>query len=278
VVVLGLSLSGPRTVDAFHPSGCADVDGNRTVEQNDTDIVNVFFGKLVGKQAPLAPPYVDVTGDHVVDISDIAFVNARVGTSTNCQNFFFGNPWDVNRDGFADISDIVLVNSVKGQTVGVGDPRDLDRDSLITDADVKIVVGHNGEAVPPLPLFCPDVDGNRRVDQNDTNIVNVYYGKSVPPAPRYLDMNGDGFVDASDVSFVNSQGGTTTNCQTWFFGDPWDVNRDGFVDITDIVLVTSSEGQRTAAGDPVDVDRGGVGVTHADTLIVSGHFGETSQY
>src|SRR3989442_11536878 len=108
--VLGLWLSGPNAADAFHPSGCADIDGNGAVTQNDTDIVNVFFGKQVGRQAPLAPPYVDVTGDHWVDISDIAFVNARVGTSTNCQNFFFGNPWDVNRDGFVDISDISLVS------------------------------------------------------------------------------------------------------------------------------------------------------------------------
>lgn len=279
LLVLGLSLSGPETVDALHHPGCADVDGNGTVTQNDTEIVAVFYGKQVGQQAPLAPWYVDVTGDHFVDISDIGFVAGQDGTATDCQNAFFGGPWDVNRDGFVDISDIGLVSGAVGQTVGAGDPKDLDRDSLISDADTKIVAGHYGEAVPAHPLFCPDVDGNGIKTQNDAEVVAVYYGQAVPPAPRYLDMNGDTFIDTSDIGFVaGHEDGTPFNCQTWFFGDPWDVNRDGFVDITDIGLVSGAEGQRTAAGDPRDVDRGGLGITRADTKIVSGHFGETSQY
>jgi hypothetical protein len=120
----------------------------------------------------------------------------------------------------------------------------------------------------PLPLDCPgDLNGDGYVNVSDMLAVLASWGPCDGPCPA--DLNGDGFVDILDFLDLLFLWGVCPGEDAC----PWDLNGDGAVDGLDIIALLSNLGPCEDAECPWDLDGDGiVGLLDLWTLLL--HLGD----
>lgn len=137
----------------------------------------------------------DIFPNGRVDAFDILVVSGSMGP---CGSFC---PGDVNGNGYVGALDLARVVANVGDCPCIGDTEP-DGDVDADDADVSSV----------LFTWCPDLDGNGRVDEVDELIVLASFDTDPDlDAVAAADINGDGVVNIDDYDIVHDELGK--NCR-----------------------------------------------------------------
>ena len=212
-----------------------DFTENGVVDEFDRRVLEAFMGRAYSHDCvskvklfegcyPYANP--DINGSGWIDASDLSAFLALQGDPRRA---------DFNGDGAVDALDRIILEEHLGEAftlapcTGSTQPcdypsPDLNRDGLVTASDLAAFAALGSD-------LAADITGNGVVNDNDLKVIQALLGKayvSTCELPKWMissdcqpyaspDMNGSGWVDASDLALFYS--GSATLAQADFNGD-----------------------------------------------------------
>ena len=302
----------PTVSDANYK--CPDINGDKTVNLQDTMTVSLGYGTCSGNAKYDARG--DVNGDNCIDDTDLNYVQKyygkKAGDVTQCQAALEASykcP-DINGDGTINLLDVTAVSFNLGACLGDAkyDTRgDVDGDNCLTSTDSNFINKNYGKNTAGIPQCqstqviqptvseanykCPDINGDKTVNLQDTMTVSLGYGTCLGYAkydPRG-DVNGDNCINNTDLNYIQKYFGKNTaditQCLPGQVIQPTvseanykcpDINGDKVVDGSDTIII--SVALNTCTGNTKYDARGDVNgdncITDIDLNFVNKYFGK----
>ncbi len=140
----------------------------------------------------------DANGDGYVDGHDMDLLNATWKANWTPAYVSPAGPADINHDGLVDIEDYLALNDhwQYNCSTQACDGADINGDGFVNGSDFSILAGAWDQYGPA------DIDSNGKIDNADLNVLLNHWHQSTSNGKADGDINGDGYVDASDFELM----------------------------------------------------------------------------